>query len=131
MKRLRIGLTPCVLLLAAAATALASPSWVLLGERTVTDRLDHDLIAVTADRGEFSAVKLTVRRHKIDFHRFIIHFANGDKQVIEVRRSIPAGGESRAVDLDGGRRVIQSIEFWYDAHTVRGKLGLVQAYGLR
>jgi hypothetical protein len=130
MKASRIWISSCFVALA-ATTALAGPEWVMLGERTVTDRLDHDVIAVTSERGEFTAVKLAVRRHAVDFHRFVINFANGDKQVIQVRKTIPAGGESRTVDLDGGRRTIHSIEFWYDAHTIGGKVGLVQAFGLR
>jgi len=129
VKTSRIWLGSCFVAL--AAVAAAAPDWILLGERNVTDRLDHDVITVTAERGEFSAVKLEVRRHAVDFHRFVINFANGDKQVIQVRKTIPAGGESRTVDLDGGRRTIQSIEFWYDAHTVAGKVGLVRALGLR
>jgi hypothetical protein len=129
MKTSSIWLGSCFAVL--AAVAVAGPDWVLLGERNVTDRLDHDVITVTSERGEFSAVKVAVRRHAVDFHRFIIHFANGDQQVIQVRKTIPAGGESRTVDLDGGRRAIHSIEFWYDAHTFGGKVGLVQAYGLR
>ncbi len=122
----------CVLLSAAvAASALASDAWVLLGERTVTDRLDHDTIAVTADRGEFTAVKVEVRKHAVDFHRFVVTYGNGDTDVLEVRRTIPAGGETRSLDFKGGRRVIKRIDFWYDARTLGGKRAVVRALGHR
>jgi hypothetical protein len=130
-KTVSFAVSGAVLVVLAAATAFAAPAWVMLGERNVTDRLDHDVIAVGADRGEFTSVKVIVRRHAVDFHRFVIHFGNGAQQVIELRRTIPAGGESRTVDLEGGRRVIRSIEFWYDAHTLGGRTATVEALGLR
>jgi len=104
--------------------------WVLLGERAVTDRLDHDLIPVTVARGDFKAIKITVRRAAVDFHRVVVHFANGGDQEVELRATIRAGGESRAIDLRAGDRVIRSVEFWYDARTIRGRRAVVLLYGL-
>ena len=106
------------------------PDWVLLGERTVTDRLDHDVIPVTIARGDFKAIKITVRRAGVDFHRVIVHFANGGDQEVEMRATIPAGGETRAIDLRAGERGIRSVEFWYDARTIRGRRAVVRLHGL-
>lgn len=106
------------------------PAWVPLGERTVTDRLDHDLIPVTVARGDFTRIKITVRRHGVDFHRVVVHFANGGDQEVEMRATIPAGGETRAIDLRAGDRVIRSVEFWYDARTIRGRRAVVRLFGL-
>jgi len=121
----------CGFAAALAAGAAASQTWALLGERTVTDRQDHDTIAVTGARGEFVAIKLAVRKRAVDFHRVVVHFANGEDQEIELRNTIPAGGESRTVDFSGGRRVIRSVDLWYDAHTLAGRRALVRVYGLR
>jgi hypothetical protein len=52
-------------------------------------------------------------------------------QTIESRSTIPAGGESRAIDLEGTDRVIRSVEFWYDAKTVRGRRAVVRLFGRR
>ena len=114
-----------------AALALGSADWVLLGQRTVTDRADHDLIPVTASRGDFRSIKLTVQRAAVDFHRVVVHYGNGSDQEIALRNTIPAGGESRAIDLTGGDRVIRSVEFWYDANTFRGRRAVVRLFGLR
>ena len=108
--------------------AAAQGRWELLGERTVTDRLDHDRIAVTSARGDFRAIKLTVRRAPVDFHRVVVHYANGDDQEIALRDRIPAGGETRVIDLPGGERVIRSVEFWYDARTIRGRRAVVRLW---
>lgn len=105
--------------------------WVLLGQRAVNDLVDHDVIAVTAARGDFTRIKLTVQRAAVDFHRVVVHFGNGGKQEVELRHTIRAGGESRAIDLTGDDRVIRNVEFWYDANTARGRRAVVRLFGLR
>ena len=116
--------------LAAVTLLAAAPqgTWELLGDRTVTDRLDHDRIVVTSARGDFRAIKLTVRRAAVDFHRLVVHYASGGDQEIDVRARIPAGGETRVFDLRGDERVIRSVEFWYDAATLRGRRGVVRLW---
>jgi hypothetical protein len=127
-------MTRAMLVTAAIGSAPASvaqrAAWVLLGQRPVTDRLDHDIIPVTVARGDFTRIKITVQRHGVDFHRVVVHFANGGDQEVEMRQTIPAGGETRAIDLRAGERVIRSVEFWYDARTIRGRRAVVRLFGL-
>ena len=106
------------------------PAWVLLGQRSVTDRADHDTVTVTGARGTFTAVKFEVQRHAVDFHRVVIHFGNGGDQNVELRDTIKAGGETRVIDINGTDRVIRSIDFWYDAKTLgRGGRANVRVLG--
>jgi CxxC motif-containing protein (DUF1111 family) len=107
------------------------PEWILLGTRTVNDRADHDVFAVTAARGDWQAIKITVSRFSVDFHRVTVHFGNGTKQEVALRHTIPAGGETRAIDLEGPDRVINRVEFWYDANTIRGRRAVVRLFGRR
>lgn len=117
--------------LAASGAARQAGDWVLLGQRQVSDRADHDVIMVTGARGDFRRIKLTVQRASVDFHRVTVHFGNGSKQEVELRHTVRAGGESRAIDLEGNERVINRVEFWYDANTVRGRRAQVRLFGLR
>ncbi len=137
---MRLDLVMCITLAhgpASTAPAIrrvaAGPvrEWVLLGQRAVTDRADHDVIAVTAARGDFRSIKLAVQRAAVDFHRVVVHYGNGTKQEVDLRNTIPAGGESRAIDLSGTERVINRVEFWYDARTFRGRRAVVRLFGLR
>lgn len=106
--------------------------WVLLGERIVTDRADHDTIEVSASRGAFTALKFEVRGHAVDFRKVTIKFGNGDDQNVELRDSIPAGGATRVIDIPGSERIIRKIDFWYDAKTFgRGGRATVRALGRR
>jgi hypothetical protein len=103
--------------------------WRFLGERVVNDRIDHDIIMVTATRGDMNALQIRVRGASVDFHRVVIVYGNGRRQEIELRHTIPARGNSRVIDLIGDDRVIKSVEFWYDANTIRGRKAIVRLYG--
>ena len=116
---------------AAGGTMSQQDGWTLLGERQVRDRVDHDRILVTGLRSDFTRIKLTVQRASVDFRRIVVHFANGGDQEVEVRNTIRAGGETRAIDLRGGDRVITSVDFWSDANTTRGRQALVRLFGRR
>lgn len=133
MQRRQMILAVLVVVVAAAGSMLAQgrgAQWVLLGSRIVTDRADHDTIKVTGEEGSFTAVKVEVRRHAVNFHRMVIHFGNGADQKVELRNTIPANGESRVIDITGGARVIRSIDFWYDAKTLgRGGRAVVRVLG--
>ncbi len=135
MQRRRMILAVLVVMVGAAWTVQAQggkPAWALLGQRNVTDRADHDTITVTGARGNFTAVKFEVQRRAVDFHRVVIHFGNGNDQNVELRNTIRAGGETRVIDIEGGDRVIRSIDFWYDAKTLgRGGRATVRVLGRR
>lgn len=118
-----------LLLLATPLAAGKLKGWELLGERTVRDGLDHDAIAVTAAKGDFKSLKVVVRGHAVQFRSMRIHFGDGSEQAVELRDVIPAGGESRVIDVEGRDRVIQSVEFTYDAQSRRGKRALIRLFG--
>ena len=96
-----------------AAAALPRRERVFLGETHVDGGVDHDRIVVTAARGEYRAIQFRVENAAIDFDRVVVHFGNGSSERIALRRRIPAGGETRVIDLPGNRRMIEGIEFWY------------------
>jgi len=119
-----------IMVLLVGSLLQAQGKWEVLGQRNVSDRADHDTIAVTRAKGTFKSIRFEVRRHAVDFERVVVHFANGDDQKIELRATIPAGGESRVVDLEGKARVIRTIDLWYDAHTLgRGGSATVRVVG--
>ncbi len=105
--------------------------WTTLGSRTVSDRVDHDTIQVSGNRGTFSALRLQVSRHDVQFRSMKIRYGDGEVQEIDLRVVIPAGGASRVIDLPGGRRVIRKVSFVYDAQAFRGRTATVRLFGRR
>ena len=135
----RIRLAACLVVTASIGCAsTGSPDngspdtvWTRLGELTVTDRQNGDRFTVGAGRGEFGRIKLTVDRTSVDFDRVIVHFGSGTRQEISLRSTINAGSETRVIDLDGGQRIIRTVEFLYDANTIRGRTARVRLFGQR
>ena len=103
--------------------------WESLGIRKVNFGLDHDVIPVTYREGTFTAIKIVVRSGALNMHRCVIHFENGGKQEVELRHSFGPKSASRTIDLKGNKRLIESIEFWYDSRNVRIRRATVQAFG--
>jgi hypothetical protein len=126
MRRLVVSLLVVGLVVAAgAAIADAAGAWTRLGKRTVDDRVDHDRIVVTGDRGRFTAIKIAVRKRGVEFRKVKVTFGNGQSQNVELKRVLPAGAETRVIDLNGGQRVIRRVDFWYDAQSLGGKAVVV------
>jgi hypothetical protein len=103
--------------------------WQSLGMAYVDGRNDHDRIRVNA-RGAFTALQLGIKGGDIEFQRVVVHFENGGDQELDVRENIRAGGKTRIIDLNGNRRRIDSIEFWYSKPSWRSR-PRVQAWGRR
>ena len=101
----------------------------MLGERSVNFKTDKDEIMVTASEGRFSAVQIRVRRAPINMQRMVIHFGDGEEQTVELKDNFKAGGESRIIDLEGKKRVIRKVSFWYDTKGFGEQKAIVQLWG--
>jgi hypothetical protein len=94
----------------------ASPKpgpWALLGQTTVDGQKDHDRIVLGRAEGRFQSIQLRVTGAPVEFQRVIVNYGNGQSEEVEVRNRIPAGGQTRAIDLRGNERVISSVDFFY------------------
>ena len=131
MKMLTVVSCLTALALVTAGEVAAAPQpWILLGDRTVTDRLDHDVFVLKGPARELRAIKIAVKKRAVELRRIRITFADGSAQELRIDRVIPAGGSSRPFDLTGGGRVVAKVEFWYDAQSI-GKKAVVRLFGLR
>lgn len=116
-----IGFLITILAAGAGDVVAAKHGWVRLGDRTVTDRSDHDVFVIKGPKRELFALKLAVRKHPVEIDRIRITFADGSTQEHRVNAVIPAGGASRVIDLAGRQRTVTKVEFWYDAQSRGGK----------
>ncbi len=131
MSQRRLSTALVVLVLLAAALPAAAERWVLLGEKHVTDRLDRDTILVTAARGDFEAIRIRVRRSAVRFVDVKVVYGNDTSDDLGIRDVIPAGGESRVIDLVGGDRVLRRVDFVYEAKSLGRRGAVVQVWGRR
>ena len=122
-----------VFLLAIGTAAVSpQPGWVNLGEKEVTDKSEKDTWHIGKGKGEFRKLKLAVLERAVRIYRAEVKYENGRIQKLEIRNQIPAGGESRAIDLTGTERFIDKVDIWYEANTAgQGKRSHVILYGLK
>lgn len=102
-----------LLLLPQAGLGQRERGWDLMGTAHVDGAVDHDNIKVSRAEGPFRQIQLRVRGGGIQFRHVVVHYGNGATDEVQVRQRIPAGGQTRAIDLRGERRNISSVELWY------------------
>lgn len=100
-------------------------TWERIGVRKVSYGVEKDVIVVTSKKGRFTKLQLKVKDAPVNFRDMKVFFGNGNVQDVSLRNTIPAGGESRVIDLDGGERTIVKIEFIYDTKNNAKKRGTV------
>lgn len=127
-----IVLSSLLFVLGIGSSAVVAQDWVNLGSKEVKDRSEQDTWHLTAARGQFRRLKITVQHRPVRFYKLEVTYTNGQKQNFEIRNLIPAGGETRALDLDGKDRYISKVDVWYEAATLkRGRRSEVTLYGLK
>ena len=104
--------------------------WESLGQSNVDGIRDHDRIRVNS-RSAFRAIQLRVQGGEIEFQRVVVHFENGADTDVEVRDRIRAGGQTRAIDLPGDNRRIESVEVWYGKGDWGRRKPNLRLYGCR
>ena len=86
--------------------------WRTIGYTRVDER-DSDTIYLRGNTRQ-SAIRLCAMNQPLHLRDFDIRFANGRKQDVNTRATLPAGRCTRAVDLAGNRRDIDSIRLRYE-----------------
>ena len=89
--------------------------WHNLGNSEASGGRDHDTITIHGPYDYYRKIKFRVKDSPLNMHRLGVSYYDGAAtEQIEVRNNIPKGGESREIDLRGGKRKLKSVEFWYD-----------------
>ena len=120
----------CVLIASCTSLYAQRARMVHLGDATVDGSRDRDTISVGRHAGEFRAIQLRVHGGAVNFDRVVVRYGNGTQEELQIRSHIPAGGQTRIIDLPGERRIIQSVDFWYGKANWR-KRPMVSLYGVR
>lgn len=104
-------------------------NWEKLGMRAVNYGLDRDVIPVGAHEGAFTKIKIQVTGGALNMHRIKVEFMNGESQEIEVRHNFSKSSGTRVVDLNGNKRIIKNIVFWYDTKNLARARAKVHVFG--
>ena len=103
--------------------------WERLGSRTVNFKLDKDIIHVGAKDGRFAKLKLAVTGGDLNIHKMLIEYQNGQVENINLKHNFNKRSSSRIIDIDGRKRIIKNIIFWYDTKNKSKKKALITVFG--
>ena len=107
-------------------------SWRLLGNTHARHTVDHDRIIVAGPYDYFRQLKFKVTNAPLNMLRMIVTYDDGGApERIDIRYNIPRGGESRIIDLRGGRRKLRTVDFWYDTRTFLTGQADVTLFGIK
>ena len=107
---------------------LVHSGYDLLGERMVDGAVDHDVIHVGRRDGRFRAIMLVVERAPVEIYDVVVTFGNGEHFEPRTRLAFGPDTRSRTIDLPGGSRVIQRVDFRY-GNVVAGARAKVELWG--
>ena len=75
-------------------------------------------------------IQFRVAGNPIRLYRCVIIYRNGGRDRCSMNFLIPAGGETRWIDLHGTQRNIRRIDIWYDAKTPGFRSARISVYGI-
>lgn len=104
------------------------PGWVLFGVQDVTFRGERDVIRVGEQFGRFERLALRVSDNDIFLRELTVVYGNGERDRKVIETAIPAGSQTRPIDLRGDR-FIREIELVYRAAPNRRGPAVVEIYG--
>jgi hypothetical protein len=107
-------------------------TWRLLGTTQAKFVADHDAIYISSPYDFFRKIKFKVTDAPLTIVRMIVRYDDGGApEKIETRYAIAQGGESRIIELRGGKRKLKTIEFWYDTQGAVNGRADVTLFGMK
>ena len=104
-------------------------NWNKLGSKTVNFGLDKDVIKVGAREGGFKKLKVAVTGGSLNLHKMTVVYKNGERDQLNLKHNFTKNSDSRVLDLQGGKRFIKEIIFWYDTKNRSKRKAKVQVWG--
>lgn len=102
--------------------------WDKLGERWVDGRVDRDAVPV-GRRERYQRIMLVVEHSAVELYDVVIVFGNGEVYSPGMRLVFGQGTTSREIDLPGGARHVQRVEFRY-GNLPGGGRAQIEVWGL-
>ena len=86
--------------------------WKFIGDKIAAFGVDRDVLWVTGNDA-FRQIKIRVTSAPLHIIDMDVYFENGEKMNVPLKNNFRQGQESRVIDLPGGTRRLDRIEFLY------------------
>lgn len=110
-------------------TSVTPARWERLGSRAVNYGLDKDVILVGAHEGTFTKLRVVVRGGAINMHKMKVAYMNGEEHDVVLKHNFTKKSASRIIDLNGNKRFIKKITFFYDTKNLARRRAVVHVFG--
>lgn len=111
-----------------SAMAQNKLTWDKIGTETVDYTIDHDVISLNKSQQTYTALKIKVIDGTLNIHKATVHFANGDKQDVELPEVLGKDNDGELIDLTGNKRIIEKVTFWYDTENKNNEKAMVEVW---
>ena len=111
-------------------------TWQELGAVNVNSAVNHDDI-VLAGQAEYRSLKFKVQNAPVNILNMNVIYQNGKVDQFHLKYQIPAGGESRVIDmkkdnLKTGVRKIRRVTIWYQTDSLANQnMAKVTLWGMK
>ena len=83
--------------------------WKVLGNAKLEKKSGTATIEVGSKEGLVKRIKFEVRGTDVEFKKVTVTYEKGDPEEVEIRDKVSRGEKTRAIDLEGGNRVIKKV----------------------
>ncbi|MCE9575592.1 MAG: hypothetical protein K8W52_20745 [Deltaproteobacteria bacterium] len=87
--------------------------FTFLGDRWVNGGADHDALHVGGRAGRYTALMIVVEHSAVEMFDMVVTFGDGERWSPPTRLVFGENTASRVIDLPGGARAIQRVDFRY------------------
>ncbi len=94
--------------------SISDSGWRFIADKWVNFSLDRDVIQFGDIKDDFRYLKLRVTDAPLRMYNMKVYFDNGEVQDVPIKSLLRQGAESRIIELRGGLRHLNKIEFWYE-----------------
>jgi hypothetical protein len=106
----------------------AHSQWDKLGQRWIDGQVDKDRIEVHRSE-RYTHIRIVVESSAIELRDMTIDFGNGETWTVPTKLVFEGNSTSRDIELPGGLRHIERIEF-VSANLQNGGRAMVEVWGL-
>jgi hypothetical protein len=110
------------------AVAQNKLTWDKIGTESVDYTIDHDVVSLNKSQQTYTALKVKVTNGTLNIHKATVHFANGDKQDVELPEVLGKDNDGELIDLAGNKRIIEKVTFWYDTENKNNEKAVVEIW---
>lgn len=119
------------LVLVGAAASARAEGWQQLGQAIVDFRANPETIKAVGNAGPTAKLKLQAKDASIEILDVKVYLTDGQTFDVTLKKYLRPGGETKEIDIAGGPKEVQKVEFNYAKGSDSSRMPTVQLLASR